>query len=752
MRMSEQIVQFLTMKKKSQNWKLNGISKALLFVFLLLLYIKPTGSFGFFGLPRKLLSNIVSNSFIPQRIRDNNNANRLLRKAGRLNEKTDVEDLKPACTTEDRLIDEQETIVDNPGQTTFASIVSPILENEIRRGVPAETIKGAALAGASLALLASKGIVMTSVSALSAAYVAINKGTAGDVFRTVGDIAWDVSDSTAKLIRMATTKDASVKDELSVKLAAKVRRAILSSEYRDVPPTLKSRRVADDASSQEVKAASEPPMGPQEELAKVLFEAENAIDAADAAIAEANETLESDEHISMAVESNKIGSGAEINFEKEAIDLPLELETSRNLEDEIDVSKIFEDKEGSENYSYDDDDDEWLSAVALAQEGLGGTIVGLDDAISDDAAKADWNAAEMLAEALRQSNTTVVQSNTDDEGFEQVLDLDLLRGEARQAVEMDRADMDLSDKETSNFSDFDYAVVDQELVDSDQAQGMAGEVFVDDDLGETFVSDARYPENSDGGNLGDQYLETQYITESLAETSTGESNAFDSSESVYSIQDPDTFFEEGFDFDPSNEDIHAIAAEEPTSDSDLNAADSLLPDGDLEAIAVAARYAVEVAKEENQYKNDFEDLDRFDDVRSTKRKQASSTSQDWSSLTVASLKEALKLRGLKYSGKKSELVAKLEEYEIEMANQSIGGNALVSLSTDLTEQGNSDNGTSTSESDGKPSIKEQDQDFSNSDISKMTVPQLKEELRKRGLKVSGKKVELMERLQQGNMD
>ena len=62
---------------------------------------------------------------------------------------------------------------------------------ELQPGVPADTIKGAALAAVVVAFLASKGIVVTSAAGLSAAYMAISQGVVGDIARTIGGIAWE---------------------------------------------------------------------------------------------------------------------------------------------------------------------------------------------------------------------------------------------------------------------------------------------------------------------------------------------------------------------------------------------------------------------------------------------------------------------------------------------------------------------------------------------------------------------------------
>ena len=82
------------------------------------------------------------------------------------------------------------------------------------------------------------------------------------------------------------------------------------------------------------------------------------------------------------------------------------------------------------------DDDDWLEAVAMAQEGLDGKIVGLDEAITDYSAKADWDAAGILAEELRMGGA---EEDEDDEE----LDLEALGKAARAAVESFEAEMGL---------------------------------------------------------------------------------------------------------------------------------------------------------------------------------------------------------------------------------------------------------------------------------------------------------------------
>jgi hypothetical protein len=98
---------------------------------------------------------------------------------------------------------------------------------------------------------------------------------------------------------------------------------------------------------------------------------------------------------------------------------------------------------------------------------------------------------------------------------------------------------------------------------------------------------------------------------------------------------------------------------------------------------------------------------------------------DWSAFTAAELKTELDSRGLPATGKKSDLVARLEEDDLtaEFFEQE----DLMAFFEDETE----------APAETAPAT---------ADYNTLTVSELKEELRQRGLRVSGKKSELVERL------
>lgn len=133
---------------------------------------------------------------------------------------------------------------------------------------------------------------------------------------------------------------------------------------------------------------------------------------------------------------------------------------------------------------------------------------------------------------------------------------------------------------------------------------------------------------------------------------------------------------------------------------------------DLDTVARMAREAV------NQFESELETEEIVVD-------------RDWSLLTVINLKEELKKRELKATGRKADLVAALEKYDRDNANEKEILTQNLGSQTELNDESEIDSST-----DDDPSL----------DIESMTVSQLKEQLRKRGMKVGGRKAELIERL------
>jgi hypothetical protein len=131
-----------------------------------------------------------------------------------------------------------------------------------------------------------------------------------------------------------------------------------------------------------------------------------------------------------------------------------------------------------------------------------------------------------------------------------------------------------------------------------------------------------------------------------------------------------------------------------------------------------------------------EAVDQFDGVVQETGRVNETSRIDWSVLTIANLKSEMKKRGLKCTGNKAKLVAALEENDANLVQMD---SAAIDLQLEAMYK------IPVAPSDSKPA-NEVESVSAMVDFEDMTVAQLREELKARGLKVGGKKSELIERL------
>ena len=635
----------------------------------------------------------------------------------------------------------------------------------MQKGVSAERIKGAALAGTVLGLLVSKGVLASGAVGLSAAYVAISKSVAGDVLRTVGGITWDVTETATKLADKFSTngvvdktilkskREKSLADESDVVEAAE--KAYIDSED-DLARVLKEaeevigeadaaiaiaeaevlkekqssttaveeeeeggKNVAEDAEEltrieEEERIAEEARVVAEvEEMTRIEEEERIAEEARQLAEAEELATIEKQERI--AEEARVIAEAEEMARIEEEERIAEEARVVAEVEEMAAIAEDVRQKADAEEKGRieeleDDvmfDDDEFMAAVEMAQEGIEGKIVGVNDIITpDNSAKAEWDAAGELASELRQD-----------------LDID------------SDTDTDLDDEDGDEDI---YELGDIDLESLAQAAREAVESY----------------ENS-AKEVEDAALEQkQQWTDSMVD--------------------------------------------EDDDDDDFEESDDLFSATNLDDLARAAREAVEAFDDNNKISEDKSDLE--EDL------VVAPVMKDWSSFKVAELKEELKKRGFTAKGKKADLVSLLEEHDLELSGEIKGDDAelfeAINGYEDSTALGEGDNAELFQnineieygeEDDADPELENFDieelgrqaraavemfesrgSDFDEEpteemlaqlenemtingeflkeaneevvDIAKMTVAELKEECRKRKLKVGGKKSDLIERL------
>lgn len=548
------------------------------------------------------------------------------------------------------------------------------------------------MTGATLGFLAGNGIILSGMAGLGAAYLAISKGVTGDVFRTVGGIAWDIADTAARLVdKLASDERFNIMTkDLTEKALLAFQSAQNSAQY------LEYKRSSETAEASDIDQAEKAFLESQTELARVLREAEAVIDEADEAIAKAqveqklnnkvtvkeedlttqplieigenfdnmqlieedggtiqlledvyaeeeeqaapdDEVLDDDDWIAASETADEATTNAPVE-EKFDNKLPIE-------EDDVpvqfleEIETIDEEKrEGDDEIGIVLDDDEWMTAAKLAQEGLEGKIVGIEDMIADNNAKAEWDAAGILARELQRDVMTYDDDADEDFNFDD-LDLDALGKAARAAVESFETDM----KEAN------AAKLDQKRRWADS--------MTTENVGET---------------MDDDNVEVDHMDEEVTE--------------------------------------------------------------------------------------------------------AQPYSKDWSSMTVAQLREELKSRGLKTNGKKADLIAILQKDEAVMSlggsvsgsDDSYGSSADLDLNSDFADfeelgrqaraavqmfqirDGVFDEEPTEemlAQIESEMSSTEGFMKQPTADFAQMTVEQLKDECRSRGLKVGGKKSDLIERLE-----
>lgn len=147
-------------------------------------------------------------------------------------------------------ITEQDTdqVVKDIGEKVIKEYVSPIFGKEIEKGVPKDIIKGAAVSGVGLTVLAGQGAMMATAAGLAASYVAVTPGPTGDVIRVIGELTWDTTESIYKILKVI---DANKKVSQSTKVFlssmidvmaddTNVRQAVLDAEKTEKFVTSKS--------------------------------------------------------------------------------------------------------------------------------------------------------------------------------------------------------------------------------------------------------------------------------------------------------------------------------------------------------------------------------------------------------------------------------------------------------------------------------------------------------------------------------
>jgi hypothetical protein len=504
-------------------------------------------------------------------------------------------------------------------------------------------VKGAVLLTAGLALLTSKGIIISGAAGVGAAVAAIQRGTVGDVFRTVGGATWDAAEASAKLYKQATADGKMV--GLTKELAATVAGAV--HKVQGAEERVKESYEGSD--TEEITAAEESLEESSEDLTRILEEAEVAIGQADAAMALADETLGKNDE-----EEEDISEDEEVYDESEEEEMARLREELRMAEGDV-----LEDEDVEE--TVDEDKDEWGATLEIAQQGIDGKIVGIDEVINDDGAKADWDAAGMLAQELQQAGgedddeEAFTSDDSDMDAVDDMLpegDLDDIARAAREAVAM---------MEGANFG------VQVNINGDDFAEEPTETIRILRDWSKLTVAKLRDELRNRGlgayGKKADliaalEKYDAEYASESIGLEAADEEDG-NSSDNDLGLDFDGVDLEmlgrqaraavQAFE-DINNDSDEAVKVEEDNSSDSESNVDEMFAGLDLEALGKEARAAVD---------GQFVD-EPSDDVLQELEDELFEPAKDFSSMTVAQLKDELRSQGLRVSGRKAELIERLQ--------------------------------------------------------------------------------------------
>ncbi|KAG7345032.1 SAP domain containing protein [Nitzschia inconspicua] len=684
---------------------------------------------------------------------------------------TPVVDLPTPLYTEQDL-EEFKKFSTELGHKAVEYVIKPIAD--IQKGVPAERIKGAAITGAIVGLLASKGIVVSSAAGLSAAYLAISKGVAGDVLRTVGGIAWDVTDTAARLLSIVANNE-----KLSMLprgLAQKTMEALRNSQ-------MSVRYLEQAADPTELEAAEQAYLESQQDLARVLEEAEAVINEADQAIAKA-QALENEMEQLVDV-SIPYDAAARLAYENSDKAVPFATFQSQFIADAVDMVKS---KHAARNKGKDE-----AEAKRRAEEEEAARVLAQKEAEAKRRAEEE-EAARVLAQKEAEAKRRAEEE-------ESARVLAQKEAEAKRRAEEEEAARVLAQKEAKAKRRAEEEEAARVLAQKEaKAKRRAEEEEAARVLAQKEAKAKRRAEEEEAARV-------------LAQKEAEAKRRADEEEAARVLTQEKKLKQEDDDEMDENDFLAAVelaqeglegkivgiedAIADNTAKAVWDAAGSLArelqqnddfddeDDSDiffdsntfkrlvLEALGKAAREAVEM----------FDGIDEPDAEESSSWEETLESDQDWSSMSVNDLRLELRNRGLPITGNKREMIDRLQEDDDQLATAKveIGDNDdfydsdddddddIVNIDLanfDIEELGRQAREavqmfqSGANDFDDEEPTAEMLAELENEmgingdlirgaseDFSEMTVAQLKEECRNRGLKVSGKKAELIERLQ-----
>mmetsp|Transcript_37983 Transcript_37983/g.56842 ORF Transcript_37983/g.56842 Transcript_37983/m.56842 type:complete len:418 (-) Transcript_37983:9-1262(-) len=124
------------------------------------------------------------------------------------------------------------------GLSFVGKVVAPLFAREVRKDVPNDIVKGAAMATGGLTFLSGSGLAAASIASLGAAYVAVTPGPGGAAVRALGELAWNSTQLAFRLYKDVTHgldddftySDAALVNKPTAVIDTEVERLIMEAE------------------------------------------------------------------------------------------------------------------------------------------------------------------------------------------------------------------------------------------------------------------------------------------------------------------------------------------------------------------------------------------------------------------------------------------------------------------------------------------------------------------------------------------
>jgi len=198
-------------------------------------------------------------------------------------------------------------MIKEAGNKIVKEVVTPLFSNDIEHGVSADVIKGATIVGATLSVFTGGSLVSAGAAGLGAAYVAVTPGLGGDCIRTVGSVAWNttqlalqlyqkyetnqkLSSATKAFISTAIEVMAKDSDGNPIDIKGAIQKAVINADREQLAALDAGVNQLISEAEKAVEAAEQAMMEKQKEAEIEAIQAE--IEAEEAQLLEASQLLE----------------------------------------------------------------------------------------------------------------------------------------------------------------------------------------------------------------------------------------------------------------------------------------------------------------------------------------------------------------------------------------------------------------------------------------------------------------------------